>query len=206
MRRFSLLLVICSSVQAATISTTFDNDLGGWQFEGSGFFYQVSGFGNPPGCAIFQDQTGPQDGVIRAPNQYLGSWVDKENHGSLSFDQMLYFQGDSPMYLHAYVILFGYNGMAWYQSDAYISTVWQTFTIPIREDCWYMSGSWKDMLTNVFAVQIRVEASYNSGPRLEISAIDNIILTPEPNCALLVLVGLVFIMRRHRPTNQTQVR
>jgi len=190
---------IVASSAIGDVTTTFDADLGGWTSNTPGeiMWADADPEGNPGGYARFEDAT-TEDTFLIAPAKYLGDWSALDGVEQLSYDHnVIWITGSAFSRSPHTVTISGPGGQAtWTGPFAPRDPGWNTFTAPMAESEWTVdSGAWNALLADVTSLSIRFEQFSN----LDISGMDNIILTPEPaTLSLLALGGLVMIRRRRR--------
>jgi hypothetical protein len=191
--------------QAMAVTTDFDNGLEGWTLSGSGYISWKPTDGNPGGYLRFTDVAGlGGDGYLLAPAPFLGNWSEHEGH-FLSWQHKIIDPGDVYRLMKGEAYIYGPGCAARVVLDPFQDD-WTTFQVPIDPSYWEVTcGTWKQLMSNVTQLGLRVEASHNNG-RLDICAVDNVILTPEPAALFLFAFTLTLgiVPMRHRPERKSR--
>ncbi len=203
-------LLLAASVSAAPVSSNFDSGPGGWSVidvEGAGNYASIfgtyAGFwnasgGNPAGYFSTND---PTNGAVffRAPAAYLG---DKSTYvgETLSFDLKTTHDtwgGDNA------VVLVGDGGQIVATSIPQPAVdVWQSFAVSLSAGSFRQNNLLGAPVSDaVFGAiladleEVYIPAEFASG-LIEISALDNVHLTPEPGAAIALALAATAGLRR----------
>lgn len=196
-------LLVCGSVHAVDINTTFTDSLSGWS--GVGVTHSPTS-GNPGGYARFDDSPGSGASFIVAPPAYAGDWSSYKDVGALSYDHRIIAADNANFFVDYQINIYGPNDSAsWFYPPASGVTSWLRRVAPLKESEWILSddADWERLLSNVTKLEIRIEHVDNfSGFNIE--GIDNVKLfvqVPEPSSSamLLSLTLLVGAARVRRP-------
>jgi hypothetical protein len=194
--------------RAAAVESAFDAGSEGWTTVGdSGSPSWIASGGNPAGHIRATDTVGGISWFFRAPTAFYGDHSDAYG-GILSFDML---QVDaSVQYDDRDVIMTGGNVTVWYDFPNNPLTTWTHYAAVLDD-----AGGWRfgalaapvaasaeqiqTVLANLADLQIRGE--FRTGA--DSASLDNVILTPEPSGALLVLLAATFgrIARLSREEN-----
>jgi len=176
-------VILTNSVvsQAVNVRSTFDSDIDGWGYEGSGNLYYISQGGHFSGYARYEDISGGGgDGWIIAPAKFHGDWTTLDGQGVLSWDHIILQAGGVGTILQAQAMIEGPGGTARCTTPEFMTEYWKEFSVPIDETAWWViSGTWADLISNVTVLKIRIEAVWNNASPLDIDGVDNVILTDE---------------------------